>query len=138
MSLNWIGFIAALATFLGVWIGHVTVRKVDFISPTVWLPSAVALLLGLSLEAGALLSSNQYLSAALGILGITVLWDALEFWRQHHRVAKGHAPANPDNPRHQRLLAESSSATTTDHLARDPLGRPLSTKDRVKVQGVKA
>jgi hypothetical protein len=28
-SLNAIGVVAALATFFGVWIGHVTVRKVE-------------------------------------------------------------------------------------------------------------
>ena len=133
MSLNWIGLVAALATFMGVWIGHVTVRKIEYVSPTVWLPSIVALFLGLSLELGALLSENIYISAGLGILGITVLWDALEFWRQHHRVEKGHAPANPDNPRHKRLLAESSSATTIDWLNRNPVGRSLSAEDRMEI-----
>ena len=133
MSLNWIGLVAALATFMGVWIGHVTVRKIEYVSSTVWLPSIVALFLGLSLELGALLSENIYISAGLGILGITVLWDALEFWRQHHRVEKGHAPANPDNPRHKRLLAESSSATTIDWLNRNPVGRSLSAEDRMEI-----
>ena len=133
MSLNWIGLVTALATFMGVWIGHVTVRKIEYVSSTVWLPSIVALFLGLSLELGALLSENIYISAGLGILGITVLWDALEFWRQHHRVEKGHAPANPDNPRHKRLLAESNSATTIDWLNRIPVGRPLSAEDRMEI-----
>ena len=133
MSLNWIGLVAALATFMGVWIGHVTVRMIEYVSSTVWLPSIVALFLGLSLELGALLSENIYISAGLGILGITVLWDALEFWRQHHRVEKGHAPANPDNPRHKRLLAESSSATTIDWLNRNPVGRSLSAEDRMEI-----
>lgn len=126
MTLNWIGFIAAAATFLGVWIGHVSVRKIEYISPTVWAPSVTALSLGLLLELGALLSRNVYLSAALGIFGITVLWDALEFWRQHQRVRKGHAPANPDNPRHARLLQSSMQSTTLDWLDRDPTGRRLS------------
>ena len=133
MSLNWIGLVAALATFMGVWIGHVTVRKIEYVSSTVWLPFFVALFLGLSLELGALLSENIYISAGLGILGITVLWDALEFWRQHHRVEKGHAPANPDNPRHKRLLAESSSATTIDWQNRIPVGRPLSAEDQMEI-----
>jgi hypothetical protein len=133
MSLNWIGLVASLATFGGVWFGHVTVRKVEYLSPTVWVPSIVALLLGLSLEVGALLSSNMYVSAALGILGITVLWDSLEFWRQHHRVAKGHAPANPYNPRHQRLLVGNGPATTIDWLNRNPVGRQLSVEDRMEI-----
>jgi len=125
MSLNWIGLVAALATFFGVWIGHVTVRKIDYISQTVWLPASLAFILGISLELGALYIENAYISAALGILGITVLWDSLEFWRQHHRVIRGHAPANPDNPRHQHILAESSAATTIDWLNRAPSGRQL-------------
>ena len=32
MTFNWIGVAAALATFFGVWIGHVTVRKVEYLS----------------------------------------------------------------------------------------------------------
>jgi hypothetical protein len=134
MSLNWIGLVAALATFGGVWFGHVTVRKVESLSPTIWLPSLVALLLGLSLELGALFSENLYLSTALGILGITVLWDSLEFWRQGRRVARGHAPANPHNPRHQRLLAGNSQATTIDWLKEDPLGNRISIEDRIPVR----
>ena len=126
MSLNWIGLVAALATFFGVWIGHVAVRKIDDVSPTVWLPARVALLLGILLKLGALLSENVYISAALGILGITVLWDSLEFWRQHRRVKRGHAPANPNNPRHQHILVENSSATTINWLDRNPSGSPIS------------
>ncbi|MFU8771880.1 MAG: DUF4491 family protein [Anaerolineales bacterium] len=136
MSLNWIGLIAASATFFGIWIGHVTVRKVDYVSLSVWLPSIVAFTLGILLELGALLTSNLYLSTALGILGITVLWDALEFWRQHHRIIRGHAPANPDNPRHRRILAESSSATTIDLLDRYPIGRTISADDLNNPLGV--
>jgi len=39
-------------------------------------------------------------STILGILGITLLWDALELVRQAQRVKIGRAPANPANPRH--------------------------------------
>jgi hypothetical protein len=126
MTLNGIGLIAAIAAFLGVWIGHVSVRKIEYLSPTIWLPSIIALSLGVLLELGALLSQNTPLSAALGIFGITVLWDALEFWRQHKRVQKGHAPANPNNPRHARLLQSSKMSTTIDWLDRNPVGRQLS------------
>ena len=134
MTLNWMGLIAAAATFSGVWIGHVAVRKIEYHSPSIWLPSSVALLLGFLLELGALMSDNAYLSAALGIFGITVLWDALEFWRQHRRVWKGHAPANPNNPRHAHLLQSSTMATRIDLLDRDPLGRPLSLDELRKIQ----
>lgn len=129
MTLNWIGLIAATATFLGVWIGHVSVRKIEYISPSIWVPSGAALFTGLLLEIGATLSENPYISAVLGIFGITVLWDALEFWRQHHRVRKGHAPANPANPRHASLLQHSKVSTTINWLARNPIGRQLTTDE---------
>lgn len=135
MTLNWIGLIAAVATFFGVWIGHISVRKIEYLSPTIWVPAGVALLLGLSLEFAALLSKNQPLSAALGIFGITVLWDALEFWRQHRRVRKGYAPANPNNPRHVRLLQSSMLATNFDWLDRNPVGRKLTAEELQGIQG---
>jgi hypothetical protein len=126
MNLNWIGLIAAIATFMGIWVGHVSVRKIEYHSPTLWVPSIIYLTLGVLLELAAILSKNIHLSVPLGILGITVLWDVLEFWRQHHRVKIGHAPANPSNPRHVHLLQSSKTATTIDWLDRDPMGRPLS------------
>ena len=125
MTLNWIGVVAATATFFSIWFGHVGVRKIEAASPTLWLPTAIAVALGLALEIGALLSGNLYLTGALGIVGMTVLFDALEFTRQHSRVKHGHAPANPNNPRHACLLAEHKSATTTDWLKRDPIGHPV-------------
>ncbi len=125
MTLNWIGVVAAAATFFSIWFGHVGVRKIEAASPTLWLPTAIAVALGLALEIGALLSGNLYLTGAMGIVGMTVLFYALEFTRQHNRVKHGHAPANPNNPRHARLLAEHKSATTTDWLKREPIGRPM-------------
>ena len=113
MTPNWIGLIAAAATIFGVWVGHVSVRKIEYHSPTIWVPSGVALVVGIVLELGAVVSGSPYFSAVLGIFGITVLWDALEFWRQHQRVRKGHALANPNNPRHARLL-QSNETTTTE------------------------
>ncbi len=131
MSLNWIGLLAATTTFMGIWIGHVSVRKIEYISPTVWVRSGLALFIGLLLELGALMSEDLYLSASLGIFGITVLWDALEYWRQHRRVQKGHAPANPENPRHARMLQTKEMSTTIDWLNRNPTGRQLS-KDELQ------
>jgi hypothetical protein len=104
----------------------VAVRKVEAASPTLWPPAALFVLLGAGLEVLALRSASLELSAALGILGVTLLWDALELRRQQRRVQKGHAPANPRNPRHARLLATCPAATTIDLLERSPTGRPLS------------
>lgn len=133
MSINWVGLAAAAAAFFGIWIGHVGVRKIEAVSTSLWPPTIGAVLLGLALEAGALSSSNQALSAALGILGMTALWDALEFWRQHHRIARGHAPANPANPRHARLLASGTGATRVDWLKREPVGRPVTVAEALRL-----
>ncbi len=125
MTLNWMGLVAAGATFFGVWLGHVAVRKIEALSPTIWLPALAALGLGLAAEVFAALNHNLTISAALGILGMTLMWDALEFRRQQRRVQRGHAPANPCNPRHWRLMSQGQ-ATTVDWLAREPAGRPVS------------
>jgi hypothetical protein len=110
------------------------VRKIEYLSPTVWVPALLALCLGLAFEASALLSEDLNLSAALGIFGFTLLWDALEFWRQERRVVKGHAPANPDNPRHARLLATGAPVPAIDWLKRDPQGRPLTSEELQAMQ----
>ena len=120
------GLVTAAATFFGIWLGHVGVRKIEATSTRLWLPVLSALALGAALEIGALWSPSPYLSGALGIVGTTLLWDAFEFRRQHNRVKRGHSPANPYNPRHARLLAENRSATTWNWLRRDPVGRPVS------------
>ena len=133
MELQWIGLTAALATFFGVWLGHVTVRKVEAQVERLWIPMIAALALGLSLEICSLLTANPLLSTAAGILGITVLWDSFEFWRQQQRVIKGHAPANPANPRHAQLLAQIPTATTIDLLKRQPVGHPVSADEAIQL-----
>ena len=133
MDLNLIGLIAAASTFLGVWFGHVAVRKIESISPTIWLPTLLFASLGITLEWFSLSTSNLYLSTASGILGFTFLWDALEFTRQQNRIKKGHAPANPNNLRHARLMREYASVTTLDLLKRDPIGKQVSHHEAVKL-----
>jgi len=116
MQLNYIGIIAAVTAFLGIWLGHITVRKTEFVSPTIWLPTIIFAGLGITFEFFSLSTVHTPLSTALGILGITLLWDAFEFTRQQRRIRKGHAPANPRNPRHVKIMAEYPSATTVDLL----------------------
>jgi hypothetical protein len=125
--MNWIGPVAALTAFLSIWFGHVAVRKIESISPTIWLPSTIFIAMGLVVEISSLSTANRSLSTAFGILGITLLWDAFELSRQQRRIIKGHAPANPNNPRHAKILAEYATATTQNLLKRDPLGYPIST-----------
>jgi hypothetical protein len=124
--MNFIGVVAALTTFLSVWFGHVAVRKIEFISPTIWIPSTIFAVLGLVAEILSLLTVNHPLSAVFGILGITLLFDAFELIRQQKRVRKGHAPANPANPRHAKFLHQYSSVTTLDLLNREPTGHAVS------------
>ena len=131
MSINFIGLTAALAAFLGIWLGHVSVRAIERNTKILLPPVVIAIILGLVLEIYSLSTVNRLLSAAIGILGITILWDALEFVRQEKRVKKGHAPANPSNPRHAQILADYPSATTLDLLKRDPIGRQVSPDEAV-------
>jgi len=129
LNLNWVGPAAALGAFIGIWFGHVTVRKIEYVVSDIRPPILIALAGGLALEAASLAAGNLAVSALLGILGVTLLWDALEFWRQQNRVKDGHAPANPDNPRHARILAEHPEATAFDWLARSPRGRLYSPEE---------
>lgn len=133
MEMNFIGLAAAAGTFFGVWFGHVAVRKVESVSPTIWLPTVAFALMGIALEWFSLSTSNLMLSTASGILGFTFLWDALEITRQQNRIKKGHAPANPDNPRHARLMREHISVTTLDLLKRDPIGKPISPTEAISL-----
>lgn len=122
MELNFIGLAAALTTFFSIWAGHVLVRLIEHRSVSITLPAACFATLGTFLLIGTFLSTSPILSTILGILSITTLWDAYEFPRQQRRVIKGHAPANPANPRHVRILKEHKTATTLDLLKREPMG----------------
>ena len=135
MHINLIGPAAALATFLGVWLGHVSVRKIERETVHLWKPTVIAVILGLALETASLLTSSLTLSAISSILGVTLLWDALEISiRQPKRIQHGHAPANPNNPRHARILAGYSEATTIDWLNRDPRGIPYSSAELASIK----
>jgi hypothetical protein len=123
MEINTLGSTAAITAFLAIWVGHVAVRKVEFISPTIGLPAMIFTALGLACEWLSLSIFNRQISTVFGILGVTLLWDAFEFTRQQKRIRRGHAPANPNNPRHAAILAEPNSrATVEDLLDREPAG----------------
>jgi len=126
MELNLIGIVAAASAFLGIWLGHVSVRFIERKAIKLWPPILIAIALGLSLELWSLMTDHWLLNTITGILGITILWDALEFVRQEERIKKGHAPANPDNPRHAQILAEYPSAIALDLLKRDPTGHQVN------------
>lgn len=109
--MNVIGLTSALVVFLGVWSGHVLVRKIEFQVDRLWLPGVVLMLISLSLGWCSLLAPVRVWSAVLGISCVLVYWDVLELYRQQKRVKKGHAPANPKNPRHARIIKNFPSAT---------------------------
>jgi hypothetical protein len=136
MEINFVGLASAAATFLGVWIGHVSVRKIEREVERIWIPAAIALILGIGLEFASFRAESLLVSTICGILGITLLWDSLELaYRQPRRVMKGHAPANPHNPRHARILAEHPDATIIDWLARNPRGAPISDEEIQAIRG---
>ncbi len=130
MNFNWLGLASASAIFFGVWIGHVSVRKIEREVECIWIPSTFALLFGIGLVTASLLTSNLILSTICGILAVTLFWDALELAvRQPNRIKHGHAPANPNNPRHTRILSVYPNATTFDWLDREPRGYPYSKEE---------
>jgi len=129
MQLNFVGVAAAFATFFGVWVGHVSVRKVERNAIHLWIPIGFFLALGLAFVSLSLTTPSLILSAASGILALTLVWDAHEFIRQQKRVRRGRAPANPSNPRHAKIMAEHPEATTFDWLDRDPRGRSYSAEE---------
>ncbi len=126
MEINTLGLTAAATAFVTIWAGHVAVRKIESASAAISIPVAGSILLGLITEYCSLITDNTHLKVTFGILGVTLLWDAFEFTRQQNRIRKGHAPANPNNPRHAKILAEYPSATTKDLLKHEPIGKQVN------------
>jgi hypothetical protein len=115
------GLSMAIATFLGIWWGHVGVRWLEAHSADVRSPALALIIVGLGLNLYSLIAPILTVAGVCSIIGITMLWDAFELYRQQKRVIKGHAPANPSNPRHAGYLAlPGSRATTVDLLKREP------------------
>ena len=129
MNINLIGLAAAFATFFGVWLGHVSVRKIERETVNLWIPALIAIALGIGLEILSFLTFSLPLSAFCGILGVTLFVDAHEFFRQQKRIKHGHAPANPNNPRHANILSEFPNTATFDWLDRDPRGSVYSAEE---------
>jgi hypothetical protein len=121
MMINPLGPIAAFTAFFSIWFGHVAVRKIESISPTISIPSAIFAILGIACEWFSLKAPLLQVATVFGILGITLLFDAFELARQEKRIIRGHAPANPENRRHAKILKEYPSATTVDLLKREPI-----------------
>jgi hypothetical protein len=93
MELQYAGPLLALVTFLTIWWGHVLVRIVHYYFGT--RPAPAIILLGLLALLGSTQTNADLLSASLGIVGLTLIWDSFELHRQEARVRQGHAPLNP-------------------------------------------
>lgn len=125
--MNTLGLTAAVTAFISIWLGHVAVRKIEANARVIAVPVFVSIILGLITEYLSLVTDNLHLKAIFGIVGVTLLWDAFEFIRQQNRIRKGHAPANPNNPRHAAILADPNfHATTEDLLDREPTGKQVN------------
>lgn len=96
MTLQWAGPVLAALIFGTIGLGHVAVRGLNYRFGT--MPAPFFLVLGLAFLGLSLIASDNLASAALGILGMTTLWDAVELLRQEERIRRGHAPANPNRP----------------------------------------
>ncbi len=120
-GLNDIGIITGVSLFLGIWLGHVSVRKIEYYFANLQLPAGLFILIGCSLEWLSLTGKILEWNVMLGVFGVTFIWDAVELFRQQKRVQRGHAPANPSNPRHARILKEYKDATTSDPFSPDLL-----------------
>ena len=131
--LEFTGFWMALVTFLSIWCGHVGVRWLEAHSPNIRPPIIILLVSGIALNGYALFAPNLTLSGVSSIIGITLMWDALEMYRQQGRVLK----ANPNNPRHAAYLA-AGKAITEDLLDREPQGSPVEQPTAARAQGAPA
>ena len=87
------GIIIAISTFLVIGIFHPIVITVEYHTGTRywWL----FLLLGIACIVAALFTSNEVVSAVIGVVGASALWTIGELFEQRKRVKRGWFPMNP-------------------------------------------
>ena len=87
------GILIAISTFLVIGIFHPIVIKVEYHTGTRywWL----FLLLGIACIVAALFTSNEVVSAVIGVVGASALWTIGELFEQRKRVKRGWFPMNP-------------------------------------------
>ncbi|HLE16025.1 MAG TPA: DUF4491 family protein [Anaerolineales bacterium] len=86
MSLGWAGVVLALVTLVTIAVGHELVRRLHSSFGT--RPAVPLFALGAAVLLAGLLSSGDLLSAALGITGVTLIWDGVEIYRQEGRMKR--------------------------------------------------
>lgn len=82
--LQWAGPILALTTFATIGIGHVLVRRLHARFGT--RPAIPFFILGSAVLILSTLMVKNVTSAVLGIIGITLVWDGIEIYRQEKRM----------------------------------------------------
>lgn len=93
MSVNFLGVIIAVTTFLVIGIFHPIVIKAEYyFGVKCWWVFA---LVGVMCLALSLFVSNTVLSSLIGVIGCSSFWSILEIFEQRERVRKGWFPKNP-------------------------------------------
>lgn len=96
MTVEWTGPVLAAVTVVTIGLGHVMVRKANYLFGTV--PAIPLFFLGAGILTASFFMSSDLASAVLGIVGVTTVWDGVEVIRQENRIRRGHAPQNPKRP----------------------------------------
>jgi hypothetical protein len=73
-----------MVTFATIAAGHILVRRLHARYGT--RPAAYLFFLGALILAASLAAQPNLLSAALGLTGVTVVWDGIEMFRQERRM----------------------------------------------------
>ncbi|MFO7939980.1 MAG: DUF4491 family protein [Bacteroidales bacterium] len=91
--INWQGLLTGLAAFFTIGLFHPLVVKVEYYwSRKAW---PVFMIPGLIAVVASLFVFHNFWSIFLGVLGFSSFWSVLELIKQHDRVKKGQARANP-------------------------------------------
>jgi hypothetical protein len=91
--INWQGLLTGLAAFLIIGLFHPLVVKVEYLwSRKAW---PVFMIPGLIAVITSLFVFHTFWSILLGVVGFSAFWSVLELIKQHERVKKGQAKANP-------------------------------------------
>ena len=96
MTVEWAGAVLAAVTVVTIGLGHSMVRKANYLFGTI--PAIPLFFLGAGILTASVFMSSDLLSAVMGIVGVTTVWDGIEMLRQENRVRRGHAPENPKRP----------------------------------------
>ncbi|MGH7859670.1 MAG: DUF4491 family protein [Candidatus Binatia bacterium] len=116
MQPNPSGIVVAAVAIVGIGLGHVWVRKMEYsFGKRIWPLSAA---IGLVLLGASLAASSDFVAALLAIPGAIFLYAVKEFFEQERRVIAGHAPRNPK----RRYPGDAPSGSESAHGAGE--GRP--------------